>query len=125
MTHDEVAARIPELSVYERLTSELVASRRIVSVRIGGRDFFAAVEDASRLRDAFGVVLPLGLPLAHLESVADPLGDMTLRYARRHGPFTARELAARYGLGPAPIEAVLLRLKSQDKVQSGEFFAQR
>ena len=43
--------------------------------RVGGRDVWAAVEDAARLRDGLGAPLPLGIPAAHLVPVADPVGD--------------------------------------------------
>ena len=62
----------------------------------------------ARYRDALGVPLPPGIPEALLEPVRDPAGDLALRYARSHGPFTAGELAARYGLGVAVAEALLL-----------------
>ena len=57
----------------------------------------AAIEDAGRLRDALGVALPVGIPNAFLEPLADPLGDLVARYARTHGPFTSgrRRRAAR------------------------------
>ena len=37
-----------------------------------------------------GTALPVGVPEAFLEPVADPLGDLVARYARTHGPFAAR-----------------------------------
>ena len=41
------------------------------------------------MRDALGAALPVGVPEAFTEPVADPLGDLLLRYARTHGPFPA------------------------------------
>ena len=75
------------------------------AVRIAGEPRFIAVEDAARFRDALGVPLPAGIPEALLEPVRDPLGDLALRYARTHAPFTAADFAARYGLGAAAAEA--------------------
>ena len=75
----------------------------------------------ARYRDALGVPLPPGLPAALLEPVRDPAGDLVLRYARSHAPFTARELAARYGLGISVAEAVLLRLTQDGRLVEGEF----
>ena len=100
---------------------ELVAFRRALSLRIGGEPRFVAVEDAARMRDALGVPLPQGLPESLLEAVRDPLGDLALRYARTHAPFTAGELAARYGLGDAVVEALLIRLTSEGRIVEGEF----
>ena len=34
----------------------------------------------------------------------DPLGDLVARYARTHGPFTAADVAARFGLGVAVVD---------------------
>ena len=52
-----------------------------------------AIEDAGRLRDALGTALPVGVPEAFTEPVADPLGDLVGRYARTHGPFLPAEVA--------------------------------
>src|SRR6185503_13174506 len=61
------------------------------------------------------------LPESLLEPVRDPAGDLALRYARSHGPFTAPEFASRYGLGVAVAEALLLRLTADGKLIEGEF----
>ena len=82
---------------------------------------WAAVEDAGRLRDALGAALPLGVAEAHLAAVADPLGDLLSRYARTHGPFTAAEAAARFGLGVAVVTDVLRRLARDGRLTEGEF----
>ena len=87
---------------------DLERARRIVALPVAGEPRYVAVEDVARYRDALGVPLPPGLPEALLEPVRDPAGDLALRYARSHGPFTARELAARYGLGTAVAESLLL-----------------
>jgi ATP-dependent Lhr-like helicase len=99
----------------------LERARRIVPLSIAGESRYVAVEDAVRFRDALGVPLPPGLPEALLESVRDPAGDLGLRYARSHGPFTARDLAAQYGLGPAVAESLLLRLTEAGRLIEGEF----
>ncbi len=61
------------------------------AVRVAGDERWIAAEDAARYRDALGVALPLGVPSAFLEPVADPLGDLVARYARTHGPFAAAD----------------------------------
>ncbi|MBD1538484.1 DEAD/DEAH box helicase [Arthrobacter sp. S13_S34] len=105
-------------------TAHLVAlqrANRAIKVNIGGAERFAAVEDAARLRDAIGVPLPMGVPLAFIEPVADPLSDLVSRYARTHGPFTAAEAAARLGLGVAVVSTALKRLAADGRVVEGEF----
>ena len=99
----------------------LQRANRAIKVNIGGAERFAAVEDAARLRDAIGVPLPMGVPLAFIEPVADPLGDLVSRYARTHGPFTASEAAARLGLGVAVVGTALKRLAADGRVVEGEF----
>ena len=100
---------------------ELIDSGRAISVRIAGQDKVAAIEDAGRLRDALGTVLPPGIPDAHLTTVADPLGDMVARFARTHGPFTADEVADHFGLPRAGVASILTRMVSTGSLLRGEF----
>ncbi len=99
----------------------LVSTRRAIEVRVGGEARFAAVEDAARLRDALGVALPVGLPDAFTEPVADPLGDLLARFARTHGPFRTTDVAAEFGLGAAVVSAALQRLAAEGRLLAGEF----
>ncbi|WP_160667974.1 Lhr family ATP-dependent helicase [Pseudarthrobacter sp. ATCC 49987] len=99
----------------------LQRANRAIKVNVGGAERYAAVEDAARLRDALGVPLPMGVPLAFIEPVADPLGDLVSRYARTHGPFTSAEAAARLGLGVAVVGTALKRLAADGRVVEGEF----
>ncbi len=95
---------------------KLDRERRIFAVSIAGERRFVAAEDASRFRDALAVTPPRGLPAALLEPVADPLGDLVSRYARTHGPFSIEDLAARFGLGTAPVRTTLDRLAAEGRV---------
>src|SRR6266545_1523129 len=99
----------------------LEGARRAIRVRIAGESRWLPVEDAGRVRDALGVAPPMGVPVAHLQPVADPLGDVVARYARTHGPFTATACAARFGLGVFVVEQALRRLGATGRVVSGEF----
>ena len=99
----------------------LQKANRALKVTIGGVERFATIEDSARLRDAIGVPLPMGVPLAFIEPVHDPLGDLVSRYARTHGPFTASEAAARLGLGVAVVNTALKRLADDGRVVEGEF----
>ncbi len=100
--------------------AELAAARRAIVITIGGTERVAAAEDASRLRDALGTPLPVGLPLAFTEVVDDPLGQLVARYARTRGPFTALGLARRFGLGVAVVDQVLTRLQNGGRLVVGE-----
>ncbi len=119
-TAAEVAARC-ESDASGAWLAELATARRVIEVRVAGQPMWAAIEDAGRLRDALGVPLPLGVPEAFTEPVADPLGDLLARYARTHGPFTAAAAAGRYGLGPAVVTMALRRLGADGRVMEGEF----
>jgi ATP-dependent Lhr-like helicase len=98
----------------------LEAARRIIRVRIAGVERWAAVEDAGRLQDALGTPLPVGVAEAFTEPVPDPLGDLLARHARTHGPFSAAQVAARFGLGAAVVTGALRRLAAAGRLVEGE-----
>ncbi len=103
------------------LLGELVETRRAVRVTIAGAERVAAIEDAGRLRDALGIALPVGIPTAFLEPLADPLGDLVARYARTHGPFRTTAVAERLGIGAAVARQTLQRLEATGRLASGYF----
>jgi ATP-dependent Lhr-like helicase len=106
------------------LTTELTALarvNRVLRASIAGEERWSVIEDASRLRDALGVPLPIGVPSAFVEPVADPIGDLVSRYARTHGPFQASDVATRFGLGVAVVLDSLRRLSQGRRVVEGEF----
>ncbi|WP_093183344.1 DEAD/DEAH box helicase [Sanguibacter gelidistatuariae] len=76
---------------------------------------WAVVEDAGRLRDALGVAVPAWVPEVFTTPVPDAVGDLVRRFARTHGPFTARQLASALGIGVAVVEPVL-RLRVTERV---------
>ena len=120
LTLAEIEAR-SVLPAAAATVSDLERVRRIVALAVAGEPRYVAVEDVSRYRDALGAPLPPGLPEALLEPVRDPAADLAQRYARSHAPFTAAEFAARYGLGPAVAETLLLRLSASGRLIEGEF----
>jgi len=113
-TRPEVRDEIPSW------VTQLVSARRVIEVRWGEDNRFAAVEDAARLRDGLGVALPPGLPAAFLEPVADPLGDLVARHARTHGPFPDVEVAEALGIGRSVAHDVLRRLTAAGRLVEGE-----
>ncbi|KAE8763826.1 DEAD/DEAH box helicase, partial [Georgenia thermotolerans] len=110
LTTADLAARAVAPEEVPAWLADLQGQRRVMAVRVAGVDQWAVVEDAGRLRDALGTALPLGLPASVLEPVPDPLGDLVRRHARTHGPFTARDVAARLGLAPGAVQPVLADL---------------
>jgi ATP-dependent Lhr-like helicase len=121
--HPAILDRCVEVATAKDVSAWLVdleSDRRLIRVRIGGQERWAAIEDSGRLRDALGVALPVGVPQVFLEPVPDPLGDLIARYARTHGPFTARDVADWFGLGMAVVADVLRRLVAAGRVVEGE-----
>ena len=118
---DLTTAEAVERGATAQWLAQLEAERRAFRVRVAGDERWAAAEDVGRLRDALGVPVPLGVPEAFLEPVADPLGDVVARYARTHGPFVATDAADRVGVGPAVVTTTLQRLAATGRVVSGEF----
>ncbi|MGK3207353.1 DEAD/DEAH box helicase [Amycolatopsis sp. MEPSY49] len=116
LTVEEAAER----GIQAEWLTELEAARRAIRVRIGGTERFLAIEDSGRVRDALGTALPVGVPEAFTEPVADPLGDLLSRYARSRGPFAASEVAKRFGLGLAVVTGVLDRMTGEGRLVRGE-----
>jgi ATP-dependent Lhr-like helicase len=119
LREDEVAARTQGDAA--GWLESLVDERRAIRVRVAGEDRVAAVEDASRLRDALGTALPIGVPAAFTEAVELPLEDLIARFARTHGPFTVEEAAVRLGVPSDRVRDALERLEAAGKVVHGEF----
>lgn len=119
LTADEARARCREDPA--DWFAELAGARRALEVTYAGEVWWAAIEDAARLRDALGVPLPIGTPAAFIEPVPDPLGDLVARFARTHGPFGTEAVARRFGLGPAVVTSALHQLVAEKRVVEGEF----
>jgi ATP-dependent Lhr-like helicase len=117
---DLTAAEAAQRGVAPEWLAELESARRAIRVRIAGQERFVGIDDAGRIRDALGAALPVGLPEAFTEPVADPLGDLLSRYARTRGPFPASDPAARFGLGVAVVSGVLDRLVGTGRLVRGE-----
>ncbi|WP_020671617.1 ATP-dependent helicase [Amycolatopsis nigrescens] len=117
---DLTEAEAAERGVAPEWLGELESARRVIRVRIAGERRFIAIEDSGRMRDALGVALPVGVPEVFTEPVADPLGELLIRYARCRGPFPAEQAAARFGLGTAVVTGVLDRMTSDGRLVRGE-----
>ncbi len=121
LSEAEIASRAETPTDARAHLASLVKERRVVLVRLAGEKRAVAVEDVARYRDAFGVVLERGLPQAFLAPTKDALSTLVARHARTHGPFTAEEVGARFGIGVASAEAALAVLVDKGKVASGAF----
>ncbi len=109
LTEAEIAERATASDVGPWLDG-LHGARRVLTVSYAGQQWWVGIEDIGRLRDAVGVAVPIGVPAAFTESVADPLGELLARYARTRGPFTTADAAARFGLGLRMADDVLCRM---------------
>src|SRR5436190_18314913 len=119
LREDEVAARTEGDAA--GVLASLIAERRAIPVRVAGEERLAAVEDASRPRDALGTAVPVGVPAAFTEAVAGPADDLIARFARTHGPFTVHDVAARLGMPSDRVRETLERLEAAGRVVHGEF----
>jgi ATP-dependent Lhr-like helicase len=102
------------------LAEPLLAERRAVLVRFGGRERLIAAEDAGRYRDALGAMPPSGLPDAFLEPGELPLRTLLARFARGRGPFTTAEAAKRFGIEAGTAERELAELEREERLVRGE-----
>ncbi|NLS09664.1 ATP-dependent helicase [Nesterenkonia sp. MY13] len=118
---ETVADQHASVADAERWAGELVSAQRAFRLHWQGREHFAAVEDAARLRDGLGSNIPPGIPQTFLDPVADPLGDLIGRYARTHAPFTPEQAAAALGLPSGVVVDVLHRLVEENRVVEGLF----
>ena len=120
LTEHEIAERCTTAEVGGWLDG-LQAAKRALTVSFADQTWWVAVEDIGLLRDGVGVAVPVGVPAAFTESVADPLGELLGRYARTHGPFTTHDAAARFGLGLRVTADVLGRMAIDGNLIRGEF----
>lgn len=74
LTEEEVAARsaVADGKQVGGWLEGLRAARRALTVSFAGRSWWVAIEDIGRLRDGIGIPVPLGVPTAFTEEVADP-----------------------------------------------------
>jgi ATP-dependent helicase Lhr and Lhr-like helicase len=109
LTAAEAGARVVPGLDASAMLEELRRERRAVVVRLAGEERWIDAADAGLYRDALGAAPPGGLPAAFLEDVPDPLTRLVRRYAATHGPFTADDVRARYGVDCLSVLAGLER----------------
>ena len=112
-------ASAAQLRLAHEWLADLAHAKRVIEVRLAGAPVWAAVEDAGRLQDGFGVALPVGIPQDYLAPVADPLSDLIARHVRTHGPVGAVQVAHRFGLGVALVRERLATLTSRGSLIAG------
>lgn len=98
------------------MVDSLVAARRAFIAPVAGVEMVIAAEDAAPVRDALGVPIAQGLPAIFTEPVDHPLRTLIRRFGSTRGPWTIAQVAARFGLGTAAVEAVV-----SDQVAVGRF----
>ena len=99
----------------------LLQQNRIFRFKFGSETRFAAVEDAARLRDALGIVIPMGVPLAFQEPAERPVRDLVRRYVRTHGPHRIEDLVEHLGLAAGVVREQLNALEREGQLIAGEF----
>jgi ATP-dependent helicase Lhr and Lhr-like helicase len=119
LSSDEIAAR-REATGGTQWLGDLHQIGALVKVGPPGTARWIAAEDAGLYRDALGWAPPIGVLSAFLDPTEEPLSVLVRRFARTHGPFSTRTLAARYGLSPAVVEAVLKPMEKLGTLVRGE-----
>ena len=94
---------------------------RVHVLQLGGRDHLVATSDLGLLRDALGIPVPAGAPVADDTPGRDPVTQLIARYARTHAPFTVAQVAGAFGLGPATALVVLEREVAARRLVEGNF----
>lgn len=117
----ELKERLSENSSAKKYLRQLLAEKRVFSFQRAGKKYWAVSEDASRIRDGLGLKGAENLPAIFHEPVADPLGDLLGRDARRHGPFTTEEIATRWGISEKLALKTLRSLEKNGRLVEGTF----
>src|SRR6202041_3016587 len=120
LSREELLRRLADPELAGQL-DRLLRSRRLLEIKIAGEKRLIAAEDAARYRDALGIPLPPGIATALLEPVTAPVLELVRRYARTHGPFTLREMTARFALDSPQVEAALNTLLLDGRIVEGGF----
>lgn len=101
--------------------ARLLGQHRIIQLVIADEERFVAAEDASRYRDTLSIQLPNGIAEALLDSVESPLADIISRFARTHGPFSSKDVCARFDLQTDLVNTALVELGQSGKLIAGDF----
>ena len=120
LSREELQRRLADPDLIHQL-ERLLRGRRLLEVKIAGEKRLIAIEDAARYRDALGIPLPPGIAAALLQPVAAPVLELVRRYARTHGPFTLREVTARFALDAPQVESALNALLLDGRIVEGGF----
>jgi ATP-dependent helicase Lhr and Lhr-like helicase len=120
LTRDELLRRLADTELAGHL-ERLLRARRLLEIKIAAEKRLIAIEDAARYRDALGIPLPPGIATALLQPVEAPVLELVRRYARTHGPFTLREVTARFALDASQVERALQTLLLDGRIVEGGF----
>jgi len=120
LSREELQRRLADPDLMQQV-DRLLRGRRLLEIKIAGEKRLIAIEDAARYRDALGIPLPPGIASALLEPVTAPVLELVRRYARTHGPFTLREVTARFALDAAQVEKALNTLLLDTRIVEGGF----
>ena len=103
------------------LVHALDKTRRLVRMRIAGREQVVAIEDVALYRDGLGAAVPGGVPAVFLTRYDGALEALIMRYARSHGPFVVGEVAAYLGLPEDALRGTIEALGRVGKLSEGAY----
>lgn len=107
LTPDECRDRSDADAPLTEWITTLVAQRRLVEVRLGGRVMLCTVDDIALVRDGFGVPSPPGFGEIPGPGPAEAVARLVLRQVRSRCGVSADFLAERWGVGEPTITDAL------------------
>jgi ATP-dependent Lhr-like helicase len=117
---NEIEARCSEIGDAQAAILQLVHAQRLVSIHLAGEARFIALEDVARYRDAFGIVLPDGLPIDLLQPTSDSLVTLVQRWVRTHALVEPVDVARRWSIPLDVVDRLLQTLAENGQLIRGQ-----
>ncbi|AKK05306.1 Lhr-like helicase [Corynebacterium mustelae] len=115
--------RVDKLDEHVRYDVDLIkllATSRVMRVRIAGTEHIAQSVDAALLRDGLGIPVPAGV-FAQVETISDAVSQLVSRWLRSRGPVTLHDVCAAFGLPAGVAHSTLTALCSAGVAQQGQY----
>ena len=127
--HDALMSLVvlPPVEAWSAWFEELLAQRRVTTLRAGAMTLWTCAERLALARVAYPAATATpeiaALAPAHAlpERLEDAFSEILRGWLESSGPATVGELAARFGIEPRTIESALIRLETEGQVLRGRF----
>lgn len=112
--------KLAEHVLFDVDLAALLATSRVMRVRIAGKEHIAQSLDAALLRDGLGIPVPAGV-FAQVETITDAVHQLVSRWLRTRGPVTLHEVCAAFGLPAGVAHSTLTALCDAGVAQAGQY----